>query len=335
MQREITKKTTLLDPQGRIAEPGWARSMQYTYNREAAHRRPVRLKEWDFYQIQLEPYVLQLTLGHVSYMCSVSATLMDISSGKKWSIGAMKPFFVPDLDLDPEGDSLVRFENKQFSLSLEVKSGERVLRVKGSSKEFREVDICIRLENDRSNEKMVIATPFAQKPDQFYLNYKENYYRGEGYARFDDLCVSFDGCTGLVDWGRGVWPYRHEWFWGNLTSRIGGVPFGFNIGWGFGDLRNATENMFFYDRKAYKLGVLEVERDESDYMKPWRLRDESGALEMVFEPFFDNYTQNKFVVVDTHCDQLFGRFSGKIVTDDGEKEFEGLVAFIEHAVNRW
>ncbi len=334
MQREITQPTPLLTAQGQLTAPGYARTMHYRYNREAARSFPLKLKEWNFYQIQMEYYVLQLTLGHVSYMCSATAALMDIRTGQKWELGAMTPFFQPKLDLNPEEESTVSFRNDSVDLCFQVTKTRRVLKLQGSNKQFSRVKIHIELENDVHNEKMVIATPF-EKPDQFYLNYKENFYRGTGSVQFDDLVLSFDGCTALIDWGRGIWPYRHQWFWGSLTSRIDGTPFGFNIGWGFGDLRHATENMFFYNKKAYKLGTLEVQRKESDYMQPWHLRDPEGKLEMTFTPLWDNYTENKFVVVDTHCNQVFGRFSGSIQTGDGMKSFADLLGFIEHAVNRW
>lgn len=334
MQQEITSPTSLLDDNGHLAAKGYARKMNFIYNRDKVKAFPLKLKEWNFYQIQKDHFVLQLTLGHVSYMCSVAATLMDLDTGKKYEFGTMKPLFIPELDRNPEMESHISFEDKDYFLSFQVTSDKRILDVRGKNKTFRHVAIHIELDNDPNNEKMVIATPF-EKPTQFYLNYKENYYHGTGSVQFDDLTVDFDGCTGLIDWGRGIWPYSHQWFWGNLTSHIDGVPFGFNIGWGFGDLSHATENMFFYDKKAYKLGHLQVERDERDYMKPWKFTDPEHRLQMTFTPLFDNYTQNKYVVIDTHCNQVFGFFDGHIETGQGTKNFHHLLAFVEHAVNRW
>ncbi len=84
MQREITQLTPLLTSQGHLTAPGWCKTMRYQYNREFVKGFPLKLKEWNFYQIQMEPYVLQLTLGHVSYMCSVNATLFHIRTGQRW-----------------------------------------------------------------------------------------------------------------------------------------------------------------------------------------------------------------------------------------------------------
>ena len=334
MQNEIIQACDLLNANGDLAVKGYAKKMNIRYNREQAKQFPMPLKEWNFYQIQKDHLVLQLTLGHVSYICSIAATLMDLHTGDRYEFSVMKPLFIPELDRNPETDSNVSFTDKDFLLNFTVTKDKRILQVSGKSEKYANVDIHIELDNDVNNEKMVIATPF-RKPHQFYLNYKENYYSGTGHATYGDTTVSFDGCTALLDWGRGIWPYSHEWFWGNLTSEIEGIPFGFNIGWGFGDLSKATENMFFYNRKAYKLGHLSVTRNEQDYLAPWTFRDSNGLLEMTLEPFYDNYTENKYLVVDTHCNQIFGYFSGTILTEDGPKQFRKKLACVEHAVNRW
>ena len=333
MQTQITEKTVLLDDRGRVARPGWASRMNYVYNREKVRKDPVNLKEWNFYQFIKDRWVVQLTIGHVSYACSVTATLLDLVSGEKWEVNRTKLFHIPALDRDPEGPSVNEFRDKDFLMRFEVTDRVRRLTFSGKSKQWGNVSIRLEAENDPDNHKMVIATPF-KRPHQFYLNYKENYYRATGSARFGDLDVSLDGASGLLDWGRGIWPYRHEWWWGNLTAQVDGADFGFNIGWGFGDLSHATENMYFYKRKAYKLGVLQVEM-EGACMDPWHLKDGEGNIELRFIPIYDNYTQNKLLVVDTHCDQVYGLFDGWAVTDEGRIEFDNLPAFIEHAVNRW
>ena len=335
MNHEIKKPSFLLYPNGQLREPGYATHMNYIYNRKCAKPGPMPLKEWNFYQFQWEDkYVLQMTLGHLSYIGQMAVTLMDIETGEKWTYSTMKPLFVPALDSDAEKPSVCRYANDECRLQFKVKEDKRILALKGHSKDYDVIEVKLVVENDPANEKMVIATPF-QKPAQFYLNYKENYYKAKGYARFGDKYVELRNATGLLDWGRGVWPYSHEWYWGSLTSHIDGIPFGFNIGWGFGDTSHATENMYFYNKKAYKVGRIIGDWNDNSLMAVKHFYDEEGKLEFTFTPFWDNYTFNEFVVVDTHCHQVFGTFSGTIETEDGKKEFKDVVAFIEHAVNRW
>lgn len=334
MQKQITEKSILLNKNGTLLTKGYATKMLVEYNREQVKKFPLKLKEWIFYQFIKDHYAVQLTIGHVSYVCSVTATVIDLDTGKKWEINSMRPLYVPKLDRDPEGETVNEYKAKDFYMSFTVSKTQRVLYFKGKNKQFADVEIKIVADNDVDNEKMVIATPFDKKT-QFYLNYKENYYHATGFARFDDFELDLDGATGLVDWGRGVWPYRHEWFWGNMSTNIDGVSFGFNIGWGFGDLSNATENMYFVNKKAYKVGTLNVERDQVNHSAPWHLWDDEQTIELHFSPIYDNYTFNKLVVVDTHCDQVYGTFDGWVQTEKGKLKIENQLAFIEHAVNKW
>ena len=333
MQREVTEKTLLLDGRGRLAQPGWAPRMRFAYNREKVRKNPFNLKEWNFYQFIKDRWVVQLTIGHLSYACSVTAGLLNLDTGEKREVNSFRLFHVPALDRDPEGLSVNEYRDKDFLMRFEVTESMRLLTFRGKSARWGEAEVRLEVENDPANEKMVIATPFA-KPRQFYLNYKENYYWASGFARFGELRVELDGASGLLDWGRGVWPYRHEWWWGSVSAVADGAELGFNIGWGFGDLSAATENVFFYRRKAHKLGTLRLDM-AGGYMDPWHLREENGRLELHFDPIYDNYTQNKLVLVDTHCDQVYGLFRGHAETEEGRVEFRGVLGFIEHAVNRW
>lgn len=334
MQNEIKTKTLLLNKRGLLDVKGYSKRMNFIYNRNQVKSFPLKLKEWNFYQFIKDKYVLQLTIGHVSYMCNIAVTLFNIETNERKSVSLMKPFYKPKLDVNPEEESVIEYKNKNNFIVFKTLKNKRILEFKGSNKEYKKVDIYIEIENDINNEKMVIATPFINKK-QFYLNYKENYYYVNGYICFDEKKVDFNNSQGLIDWGRGIWPYRHEWYWGNLTSFIDNIPFGFNIGWGFGNLGYATENMFFYNKKAYKLKQLTVQRDENDYLKPWFIKDEEDLFYLEFSPIYNNFTKNEYFVINTKCNQVFGIFKGYIKIENKKIEFANILAFIEHAINRW
>ncbi|MDR3144942.1 MAG: DUF2804 domain-containing protein, partial [Treponema sp.] len=248
-QREITELTDLLDRRGNLVCPGYARKMLFRYNRDRIRARPFALKEWDFYQIARGDWVLQLTIGHVSYAASVSAWIFNTRTGQRRGFSRLKPLPLgsPQMPLNPETPHTLSAGGRDFSARYEVTGGTRRLVMTASGKKDP-VAVEVILTNNPRNEKMEITTPFAGNPNQFYLNYKEHYWGAKGYARAGDIDISFDeSATALLDWGRGVWPFTQEWFWGNGTAFLEGKHFGFNIGWGFGDLSNATENMFFYE----------------------------------------------------------------------------------------
>lgn len=338
MENKITKRTDLLDRKGHVIKPGYATKMLYNYNKENIKAHPFALKEWDFYQIYCGDYILKMTIGNISYIANFSAELFNVTTKESYSFSRMKPLPLKSIVLpnDPEQPSLIRVEGKDYTMSFEVQKTHRQLKLTAKDDKIGAINIDIVLNNDITNEKMVIATPFAKKT-KFYLNCKENYFGGKGIIAFGQRRIELDeNSTAVLDWGRGVWPFSQEWFWGNGSAIIEGDHFGFNIGWGFGDLKSASENMFFWNGKAYKLGRLHTEIDTTDYMKPWKFRDEEGKFQFVMTPIYDQVTDTKVAFIQMYCHQLFGSFDGFVMLPDGKKVIiNNLLAFCEHAKNRW
>ena len=48
-------------------------------------------------------------------------------------------------------------------------------------------------------------------------------------------------------------------------------------------------------------------------MKPWRLYDDEGRLDLTLTPCYDRTTRMKVLFVDNCCHQMFGGFSGRAV----------------------
>ena len=335
MQREILQKTELLNESGNLTVAGYATHMNFVYDKKAV-KRSFRLKEWDFYQIHFDDrYVLQLTLGHVSYAMQIAATLLDLETGDRRSVGklaAVKPSFKRNMPLSPEETHVLQYFSNNIHVQFDVRDKFRHLCYTQTDAHGVKAEIDLTLTNvGRDKDKMVIATPFS-KSGQFYLNYKENCYVVNGHCRIEDVCYHVKDGFGILDWGRGVWPYAHSWIWGNGGTVVNGKHFGFNIGWGFGDTNAATENMFFYDNRAYKLGTVRETRLGDNY----RYEDDEGRFVFDVETVYDNFTQIKVLFVNNKCHQVFGRWSGYVVLDDGTKiEIPPFIAFCEHADNHW
>jgi hypothetical protein len=192
--------------------------------------------------------------------------------------------------------------------------------------------------NQLYDTSLVIATPFKEYERAFYYNDKINCMPADGYIKIGGERFEFakDTAFGLLDWGRGVWPFRTEWYWGSGSGMVDGMPFGFNIGYGFGDTSAASENMLFYGGTTHKLSEVYFDLAKDGYMSPKRFTSDDGRFEMDFVPVYDRYTENKLLFVDTQCHQIFGRFSGVVRLDDGrELVVKDLMAFTEHAINNW
>lgn len=188
---------------------------------------------------------------------------------------------------------------------------------------------------------MVICTPFP-KPGHFYFNQKINCMRARGTVRIGDDWYSFrpEDSFAVLDWGRGVWTYHNTWYWGSASGLVDGADFGFNIGYGFGDTSAATENMLFYQGKAHKLSQVDfgipLRNGKECYMRTWHMTSDDGRFEMEFTPVLDraSCTDVKLIKSDQH--QVFGRFNGTAVLDDGTRlEVRDLMGFAEKVENKW
>ncbi|NCA67643.1 MAG: DUF2804 domain-containing protein, partial [Clostridia bacterium] len=133
----------------------------------------------------------------------------------------------------------------------------------------------------------------------------------------------------------------NTWYWGSMSARLkDGSTLGFNIGYGFGDTSAASENMIFYNGKAHKIDQIDfgipIIDGREDFMKPWNFTSSDKRLEMTFKPVYDNRTKLNALIIAQDAHQVFGRFSGKAVLDDGKEIiFEDCFGFAEKVRNKW
>ncbi|MEG2117039.1 MAG: DUF2804 family protein, partial [Clostridia bacterium] len=170
MMSEIFEKTKLLDESGIISKPGYSFSQNYIYDKKDIKAFALRVKEWDFYQIISPKYVLQMTIGHVSYMANFACTLFDFQ-GNRFSVSKFVPF-PRKLRMDKNGDekSCLNVKYKNFEMKFDVFQNYRQLQLHAIDKKFGKVDIDVTLEMS-GDESIVVATPF-EKENEFYLNQK-------------------------------------------------------------------------------------------------------------------------------------------------------------------
>ncbi len=338
MQHEIVTRAPLLDAKGNLAEPGWARSLLPVYRRKDVKAGKLRVKEWDYYIVYDGSFGVAFTVADNSYMGLISASVLDFTKPWEKTATVMTAFPMGKYKLpesSSEGDTL--YGDKRVQMAFRAKPGERRLSCRFHDfLDGQTLEAEIRLEQPEM-ESMVIATPF-QKPRHFYYNQKINCMRASGRFALGDLAHEFDreSAFGTLDWGRGVWTYDNTWYWGNGNGVVGGKPFGFNIGYGFGDTRAASENLLLYEGRAHKLSEVRFNIPGDRYMKPWTFTSDDGRFEMDFVPVIDRAARTNAVIIETDQHQVFGRFMGKAVLDDGRiLEIRDFLGFAEKVRNRY
>ncbi len=340
LQNEITGKERLLNDAGEVANPGYCKTSNYIYRRSDIKANPLRIKEWNFYQISDERYTIQMTFADISMGGGVTFTLFDRRTGERFEAAhidllTLGRYQMPECD---EVDHTLYCKKKNFEMKIETVGNKRTLSFRGRCKKGP-LTADIELTLPENLEYLVMAVPFREK-GHFYLNKKMNCMPAKGYVQCGNrvMALNEDNAFCVLDWGRGVWPYKCDWYWGNGSTYLpDGKIFGFEIGWGFGDMSTFTENTLFYDGKAHKIDELTLQKDETDYMKPWRFTSSDGRFELTMTPEYDNYTSSRVLgVIGNRCHQVHGRWNGFVILDDGTKlEIRDMIAFCEYSDNRW
>jgi hypothetical protein len=344
MQTELSQAGPLLTPTGALAQVGWSRQPVLDCNLEAARFYPIqplqrfRIKRWDYYAVFAPARFFSATIADLGYAGNIFVYTLDYRTGELHEEGLVVPL-AKGVQLprnSNQGDC--HFENATARLDFRLLGEQRRLTVAwpGFDK-GRGLEADITLSQPPNFESMTIVIPIGQK--RFYYNRKINCMPASGHVRYGNIDETLDPgtCLGSLDWGRGVWEYQSYWNWASASGYLGdGRSVGLNLGRGFGDLSAATENALILGNRIHKLDQVGFGYVSGDYMKPWRFTDNQGRLDLSFTPFKDRTATTRLVVIDSQVHQMFGRYSGKAVADDGEEvRIENLIGFAEEHRAKW
>ena len=205
IQHEIRRARPLLDANGNIAEPGFARRLLPVYSRKAIKAGPLRIKEWDYYLVSNGRFAVALTVADNGYMGMDSVSFLDLENLWQQTVSPMSVMPLGRRAM-PEssaaGDVSVSGRGYEISfrhivggrkLSFSVDNFYGSLPIRG--------DIVL---TDEPEESIVMCTPFRKKA-HFYYNQKINCMRASGSVTVRGRQYSFEPDTAfaVLDWGRG------------------------------------------------------------------------------------------------------------------------------------
>lgn len=331
----------LLDASGHLLARGWATRETRRYQRSAIRApQPERIKEWDYYCVLAEDYGIALTVADNGHMGFLGVSWLDFKTpaAVNGGQGLPAPHGAMNLPVSADVGDIVQVHPK-MSIAFRHEPGGRRLTIdaphfdqgKGLSGEI--------WLDQPPMDRMVIATPFAEEPRAFYYNQKINCMPATGHIDYAGRRYAFEprSAFGVLDWGRGVWTFDNTWYWGSASGLADGRPFGFNIGYGFGDTSAASENVLFLDGKAHKLADIAFHLPPGAHDSgPWRFTSGDGRFEMAFEPIIDRSASFAMGEISSKQHQVFGRFSGSVGLDDGSRlAVRDLLGFAEEVHNCW
>lgn len=344
MNKEIIIQGPLLNEKGELIEKGYAKSLIKDYDRTKIKAGKLRIKEWDYYLIINKHYAVALTVDDNSYMGLLSASFIDFSKPSEITKSYIHWFTNGKRNLpysSKKGDIIVN--TKQAMFSYVHKNNKRILdAVIYNFHNNKPFECHFELSNE-PQDSIVMLTPFEEDKKAFYYNQKIVGFKTKGFAKMGSYEVIFneEDTRGILDWGRGVWTYKNTWYWGSAATTIDGNEIGFNIGYGFGDTSNGSENSVFYNGVMHKLdqvtfNIPKDEKGNDDFLSPWTFTSNDGRFEMNFTPILDRKSITNVGIICSKQHQVFGLFNGTITLDNNKKiEVKNMIGFAEKVFNKW
>ncbi|HTO01004.1 MAG TPA: DUF2804 domain-containing protein [Microthrixaceae bacterium] len=363
-EREITSPVDLCTPNGDALNPearGWSRRPLHRANFQGGWGRT---KRWDYWAVLAGDMVFGLVYADVDYLGLASVWWGDLatqrSGGTDVAIPLSKGISLPEIS----GTAPLSFKNKKLSLNIVDEPGSAdgpgpdgnagpdenydgnshgpTTRITAEWTESGGVpatfDFTIR--RPAGHESLNVVIPWSDT--RFNFTTKDQGLPTTGFFTLGDVSTQIGGpgspAWGVLDVGRGRWPYSTIWNWGGgagvaTTGEMVGIQFGakWTEGTGF------TENGITVDGRLHKIGrELSWDYSWDDPMEPWHVSDSQGALDLTLTPRFDKYGKTNALALRTEVHQVFGTWSGTVVSDDGRKiQIEDAQGFAEESRNRW
>lgn len=330
-ERQITAPVDLCAPDGRLNPEavGWSRTPLHHCALPGWGRR----KKWEYWCVTTPTHLVALTVADIDYLGLTSVYLLEYG-GREISRTALRPLAhgvrLPDSLGSGPGAAL----GPVRALIQEVGGGTR-LRFSCDTPQGRlSADLTVDL--PEGHETMSVVIPWSA--DRFQYTSKHTARPARGEVRLGRDSLDFDGAWGVLDHGRGRWPYDTRWNWGAASGRTDGRTVGLQFGGQWTRGTGLTENALCVDGRLSKIGEeLEWVYDPDDPDEPWWVRTPgSDRVDLVFTPFHEraDRTDAGVIVNDTH--QLFGHYTGTIRPDGGGPvSVDGLLGFAEHVHMRW
>lgn len=344
METKITQTGPLLKENGELSIAGWSPQPLLDSNLENTSfytikfLQPFRMKRWDYYGITTKTHFFSFTVSDIGYLGMVFAYVIDFEKKKlheeTLSIPLAKGVEIPR----NSQDGVTQYKNDKVKLSFYTTNDQRKLSIDWTNFENdQDLKADIKLDHPAGHQSMNLVIPIEKR--RYYFNRKINCLPATGWVEYLGKKYELTPQTALgnLDWGRGVWAYDSFWVWASASGfTTDGRTIGLNMGYGFGDTSAASENAFILNGKLHKIGKLEFTYTSKDFMQPWRMVSEDQRIDLLFEPFFDRTAKTDVKVLFSEVHQLFGRYSGKLITDEDETiEINELIGFAEEHHARW
>lgn len=342
MQNKIDSAHKLLNSEGKLIEAGWADTALLEYEPRSIKLNRMNMREWDRYIVVSASgeYALSMWLADKRSTGVVSACFYDLKNNKQYD--CFLPVILPAARIcmprSVDCGSVV-YKDAFCEYMYLLTEGDRHLYCKYSKLFGCELEVNIHLGYEKGDSTLAVASPCSDDFEQFCYNIKTACMPVSGYVTVDSVRYEFDPETDFatLDWGRGVWTAQSTkriWCTGGGAANASRV--GFNIGYGIGNMSQASENAVFVDGVCHKIGRVFIDIPMEDRSKKWIIRSDDKRFEAVILPDADFNSKHILGLKSFNEKVMTGRLSGTVVLENGETlTVNDIACFLEESVDKY
>ena len=348
---EITTTVDLCEADGRtlnLAARGWSRQPLHRAN---LHGGWGRTKRWDYWAILAGDLVVSFLYADVDYLGLADVWWVDLATGRTGGHSTVVPGAIGMALPERPGTAPLLIDRRRFHLAI-TDDADLTTRVSASwvERDGSAGRLDASIATPQGHESLNVVIPWSDRRFQFTSKHQARpaagqLVIGDTVRRFGDGGAGTgDGeAWGVLDVGRGRWPYRTNWNWGGGAGRAVSTTtgrdhvVGLQLGGKWTEGTGFTENAVIIDGRLTKLGSeLRWDYAWDRPMSTWKVSDPAGRLSLELHPRFDKHSRTEAGVMGTETHQVCGRWSGTVVGDGGEVlAFDDLQGFAEESRSRW
>ncbi len=340
---EITAPVDLCTPDGRRLAPaarGWSRRPLHRANLRGGWGRT---KRWDYWAVLAGDLVVSSVYADVDYIGLADVWWVDLPTGRSGGRGIVAPLARGIALPEHPGTAPLRARSRHLRLDIaDDADGTTHLHAAWDEPDGTPGRMEIAVALPAGHESLNVVIPWDERRFQYTSKHQARPATGWFEVGGERRAIGADApAWGVLDVGRGRWPYRTRWNWGGGAGRAGGdgggPVVGLQLGGKWTEGTGFTENGVLVDGRLHKLGrELTWTYDWSDPLRPWTVVDPGGQLDLRLDPRYDKHTRVEAGIAGTETHQVFGTWTGWVRTDDGEQlELAGIDGFAEESRSRW
>ncbi len=338
-ETELTSEVDLCTPDG-----GRLNRRALGWSRRPLHRANLRgrfgvNKRWDYWAILAGDVVVSSVYADIDHLGLADVWWADLATGATGGNGVVT-VGSDDFELpDRPGTAPLQLDRDGLSLEYADDDAGTRLHCSWTEADGRPGRLEVVVARPSGHESLNVVIPWSDELFNYTSKQQARPARGE-------LCVGARRWTlgggagdawGVLDVGRGRWPAEITWNWGGGAGRSGDHVVGLQFGAKWTEGSGFNENGLIVDGRLSKIGrELTWHYDWDEPMKPWRVLDPGGQIDVTLVPRHDKHTWLPGRDKGSETHQVFGTWTGHVRTDEGlELALEGIQGFAEEARQEW